>query len=60
MVVECQEEAAEGEGDSCQKSEEPLLPCLDAAVAAQLEEKRKRCLSDCCAVQSGLGALLTA
>lgn len=34
-VAEWREEAGEGEGDGCQKSEGPPLPRLDAAVAAQ-------------------------
>lgn len=34
-VMEWQKEAGEWEGDGCQKSEGPLLPCLDAALAAQ-------------------------
>lgn len=28
-------EAGREEGDACQKSEGPLLPCLDTALAAQ-------------------------
>lgn len=50
-------EGGGGEGYGCQKSEGPLLPCLDAALPAQWEEKKKEreaeeeqsCLSDCVA-----------